>query len=357
MGRESEGGVPLSPYKPASIDLTTTPYGGSPSLKFRTCLRAASLPLIFALTSMLVVLTTLSLQPPGTLNTILAFLNPFYQPSSSSSISDWPTVHLQQSTTEAYATFLSDIGLDPIYLLQTRLLLFQIKHDRLTADPMRDFVVLTTPNVPVEIEDQLREEGAVVIRRPFVLGMPGEAADLGDNIRWKDQYSKLNIFNLTQYERILYLDSDTILTRSLEGIWTEEAAWPKYGLASVGVDEEVAQRPGKLDGSEFNGGFWLARPSEDLFTALLKQEDYDPFYLEQALLNHYFSWTGDAPWTALKPEWNTIHPTEHDLVEGVATLHGHFWELDADDQLGDFWLTTIGRMERYWMEKETHSRG
>ena len=175
---------------------------------------------------------------------------------------------------------LSDTSLDPIYLLQTRLLLYQLRHNPVSADLSRDFVVLTTPLVPDDIEQQLRDEGAVVVRRPLIEHMPGDKALEGRH-RWKDQYSKLNIFSLTEYERILYLDSDTILTRSLVDLWDEEGAWPLYGLSSVGVEDEVAVRPAYADGSEFNAGFWMARPSEQMFEELLRQQEYDPYYLEQ----------------------------------------------------------------------------
>ena len=180
---------------------------------------------------------------------------------------------------EAYATFLSDVK-EPWYSVSTRLLTFQFKHDPVTMDPDRDFVVLTTPHIPLGLEEQLRREGATVERRELIRGMPGELDPYGSE-QWKDQYSKLHVFNLTMYERILFLDSDMVINQPMQGIWEDQAAWPKSGLASTGGNNFDHPTPPLNDRDDFNGGFWLVRPSADLFETLLKVRGYNDWDKEQ----------------------------------------------------------------------------
>ena len=261
---------------PALTSFQPAPH--TPRSRHSRCLRAASLPLIVTTTALLIVLTTFTLQPPGTLSTLFSCVTFFYYRTSSYNQNAGPFTVPHLPSKEAYATFLSDISLDPMYLLQTRLLLYQFKHDPFTADSSRDFVVLTTPRIPADVEAQLKREGATVIQRPLITGMPGQS-DISASHKWKDQYSKLHIFSLTQYERILYMDADTMLLKSMVGIWKGDGAWPESGFASV--IEEVATIPAKMDGSEFNAGFWLARPSKAIYGALLQTDGYDTHYLEQ----------------------------------------------------------------------------
>ena len=178
---------------------------------------------------------------------------------------------------EAYVTFLADIE-EPWYNVSARLLTFQLRHDPLTRDTERDLVVLTTPLIPPGFEDQLRAEGAVVMRRDLIKGMPGqdEAA-----INCKDQYTKLHVFNLTMFDRVVYLDNDMILNEPMSGVWDDPGAWPASGLASLSLSGQDHETPPANDGDYFNGNFWVARPSTEPFEALLQVRDYDTVFQEQ----------------------------------------------------------------------------
>ncbi|CAD6566562.1 MAG: hypothetical protein TREMPRED_002737, partial [Tremellales sp. Tagirdzhanova-0007] len=183
-------------------------------------------------------------------------------------------------------------------------------------DPDRDFVVLTTPHIPLGLEEQLRREGATVERRELIRGMPGELDPYGSE-QWKDQYSKLHVFNLTMYERILFLDSDMVINQPMQGIWEDQAAWPKSGLASTGGNNFDHPTPPLNDRDDFNGGFWLVRPSADLFETLLKVRGYNDWDKEQGLMNKFFNSKAQHPWEKLDHVWNVNYPNGADIDYGV----------------------------------------
>ena len=191
---------------------------------------------------------------------------------------------------EAYVTFLSSTE-EPWYLDSVRLLLFQLKYDPLTLDPsQRDFVVLTTPYVPANVEDQLRSEGALVLRHDLITeGLPRGGNQDGyydeqPNHHYRDQYTKLAIFNMTSYERLIYIDADVLLVKPIHELWKDPNANPADGVAGFS-DPGAGPHPIPIpDGNLLNAGFLLVRPSHELCAALLQETDFVPTDMEQVSL-------------------------------------------------------------------------
>lgn len=108
-----------------------------------------------------------------------------------------------------------------------------------------------------------------------------------------------------------------------------------------------------------NAGFMVLQPSLELFDYYLSiiqqpEEQFDPFYPEQNLLN----WVhrrehdgGNMPWQQLNSTWSTQHPTLEDLEGGVASIHEKFWSAD-DERLKPFFYQWQGRMRGFWEAME-----
>lgn len=78
------------------------------------------------------------------------------------------------------------------------------------------FVVIVPPHVPSWKREQLDEEGAVAI----------QVADVEPTTPWpvlgeewyRDQFTKLRVFELLGYDQILYIDADMLLSRNLDDV-------------------------------------------------------------------------------------------------------------------------------------------
>jgi len=116
------------------------------------------------------------------------------------------------------------------------------------------------------------------------------AADQGE--RWGHMATKLRLWQLTQYEKVLYLDADTVLTGPVTKVFETEgfaAEAPKYH-------------------SHFNAGVLLETPSKTVFEELLalgKQQHASHFgnlvdCTEQGLLNTYYNGQAGREVTKLK---------------------------------------------------------
>lgn len=109
----------------------------------------------------------------------------------------------------AYATIhYEGTPLDAEYLLGLRTLHASIK----ASGTDQDFVVLTSPNVCEETKQTLREDGAIVrvvenVPNPF-------ASDVDRRRTYKPRFAhtfnKLLVWNMTEYERVVYLDEDNV---------------------------------------------------------------------------------------------------------------------------------------------------
>lgn len=182
-----------------------------------------------------------------------------------------------------------------------------------------DFVVLETSSLSEEARQRLETSipGCILLRHQVL-----ERIDRFSSSEFIDRYqgnrswmmfSKLNVFDLVQYERVLYMDADLLVLRDIsallhpkaaasntmeeekeevdkdaERIGTEMATHFYNGSASlVACPEKKGLEP------EFNAGFLLLRPSHDLYLDL-KSHVNDTDYLcgfratDQSFLCHYF---------------------------------------------------------------------
>lgn len=311
-----------------------------------------------------------------------------YNNLKSSSHDADPAQSVSESHPWAYATFLStriddENERDP-YFTATRVLAYQLLHQKSTRSRLNiPFIVMVPPHVSQAKHEALTREGAKVVQVEYLEPStpwlhPGET-------RFIDQFTKLRLFELTQYERILYMDSDMLLTRNLDGIWNETAvrevqktkAKGKKPSQAITVNGSTVELPQDYvvvgvsdtrgpqhdfpppESDEMNGGFILLRPDKALFqyyAAILDVPDlFDSGLMEQALLNFAHKRDGRMPWRAFEPgRWNVNWPNEKDVKGGCASLHDKFWEQGNKDwiarSLVERWWRVQGRAEGFWQK-------
>jgi len=269
----------------------------------------------------------------------------------------------------AYAAFLaapqqeSDVDADDNYFVATRMLAYQLLHDPVTRTKQSiPFLVAVTDEVTQRKRDRLAADGAVVV--------PVEKISFSwihpSRRRWRDVLTKLRLFQLTQYERIFFLDSDMLIVKCMDAIFADAASVlalnanrtermkadegpqpTSYVFAGVsgqgGYDHPWPPRKGRA----VNAGFILFQPSMDLFhhymTVAAIEGRFDSKYPEQNLWNYVHRREGNMPWAQLTATWNVNWPTMNDYNNGVASLHAKFW--DAEAEIRDLLLRSRWKME------------
>ncbi|KAL0344858.1 UNVERIFIED_CONTAM: putative UDP-glucuronate:xylan alpha-glucuronosyltransferase 4 [Sesamum radiatum] len=120
-------------------------------------------------------------------------------------------------------------------------------------------------------------------------------------------YSKLRIWQLREYDKVMFIDSDLIVTRNLDDFFI----YPQ--LSAVGNDKHI-----------FNSGLMLVEPSMCTFKTLMKKRFVVGSYNggDQGFLNEVFPW-----WHRLPAKLNQLkffgsdHDYTHEIPHDMYTIH------------------------------------
>lgn len=258
------------------------------------------------------------------------------------------------------------------YFTTIRLLNYQLLHDKHTRTTHSiPFIILVAPGVLSWKLDQLAQEEALIAP---VENLNVDWLKPGQE-RWKDVMIKLRLFELTDYNRILFLDADTFLFRPLDAIFHDPAAQPQMTLRNVAIEPDEAPLPESylfattsevmhtthsyppVPMSYFNAGFFLMSPSLELFyyyISLLKAPGrFDTTYPEQNLLNYAHRQNGNMPWGRLSYSLNINLPHPEDVRKGVASVHAKLWTLGSElqpieQELRNLWVKKKEEMAGFY---------
>jgi alpha-N-acetylglucosamine transferase len=138
-----------------------------------------------------------------------------------------------------------------------------------------------------------------------------------------DNFAKLRLWQLTQYDRVVFLDADTLVLKNIDRMFL----YPEFS-AAPNVYESLA------DFRRLNSGVFVAQPSEATFATMLERLDRpDAFWprTDQTFLQSYFpDWHGlpvffnmlQYVWFALPDLWDW---------PSISVLHYQYekpWEAD-----------------------------
>lgn len=147
--------------------------------------------------------------------------------------------------------------------------------------------------------------------------------------RWEDQATKLHLWNLTMYDRIVYYDSDFIFKQSPLKCLAQCS--PSATLCAVADNKRPV--PWKnfwfvRKWRYFNAGFMVIKPSSAEFEWLHKHVESARrmSYAEQDYLNARF----DTGVQYISPMCNILQPGEKDFTNPNAiALHAKIWDVES----------------------------
>lgn len=153
-------------------------------------------------------------------------------------------------------------------------------------------VCMVTADVSAEARTQLEAQGWIM---RDVEPIPAPTTDELLFKRFALSYVKLRAFQLTEYEKVVFLDADTIVLQNIEELFERPffAAAPDFFMPD-----------------RFNSGVMVLDPSEQLFEELLASLGKLPTYDggDQGVLNsHWPKWWDMAPGHRLPAAYNFHH--------------------------------------------------
>jgi hypothetical protein len=177
-----------------------------------------------------------------------------------------------KSTEEAYVTLLYGDE----FLLGVRVLGKSIRDTGST----KDMVALVSDGVSDYAKKLLKADGWIV-ELISLLENPNQVRPT----RFWGVYTKLKIFNMTNYKKVVYLDADTIVVKSIEDLF-------KCGKFCANLKHS----------ERLNSGVMVVEPSDTLFKDMMSKVKTLPSYTggDQGFLNSYY--TGFASARVFDPE-------------------------------------------------------
>ena len=241
----------------------------------------------------------------------------------------------------AYATFLAtrNPSLKDPYFLAIHSLIYRLLWSHKSGTHRYPFIVFVADFVTSEQRALLSGAGALVRELAPLEWSPSVP---GVQKRWKDLFAKLNMWQETEFERILFLDADAFPLANLDQMFeiapVRGCVPEKLHLDDFLTDGPVCeayifagvpQDPFKPVPSNINVGSMVFTPSLRMHARLLqnyvKTDKYDSLMAEQAFLNWQFSSEGAFPGTPLERTWGGFFPTEEERDGRLKVVHEKIW--------------------------------
>jgi len=147
-----------------------------------------------------------------------------------------------------------------------------------TNPQIKNFVVLVNEKIDRRIINDLDNRGYKVIIKNSI-----SSPNVYNKkyTHWSNTFDKFNIFGLTEYDKIVYLDSDMYINRNIDELFL----LPHMSASIAGQDMNK-------DWDNLNSGMMVIVPNQDIVTGLidlLKSRDYENIG-DQDLIGEYFDW-------------------------------------------------------------------
>jgi alpha-N-acetylglucosamine transferase len=289
--------------------------------------------------------------------------------------------HERDVSTEKYITLLApssphpwdqggiDYYFETVMIMAHRLLLHRPTRDMYG----RGFIVVATEHVKPKQVDLLREIGAEV-RVVSALPPPSNVDPANVYDRWKDQYTKLLLWNMTEYDRLVYIDADAMIIKPISELFDvppvqyESEEWlfasvydaaPGKGFGSYppGIPELGPEDKWGYD--MFSGGQFVIMPtkqqSEYVFSIYHNPPPDVDFHstMEQSFLRYAYRDGGPYPWVRLSQIYNTQWPRAKDM-RASKIIHEKSWSGGPNhvEELADEWYRGWGAVQAFLARKK-----
>ncbi|KIM24984.1 glycosyltransferase family 8 protein [Serendipita vermifera MAFF 305830] len=236
-----------------------------------------------------------------------------------------------------------------------------LHHSLQAVEAKYPLIVLVTPTLPEEAL-QILTQSRIETKQVELLLLPESRYEQSKTeVRFADVWTKIRVFGLEEYEKIVFLDSDMLVRRNMDEIFDypispnqiaatvpENCGYsqPDYPACLQHLDLSAPKpRPYSL----LNSGMFLCRPSRDLMKRMRKMLDTSPRIAnwklcDQDLIGTFFGGGGEEPegWGDITKDeigdpWMRV-PYYYNALRTMRNKHSSFWrdeDIRAIHYIGD----------------------
>ena len=181
------------------------------------------------------------------------------------------------------------------------------------------------------VKQKLEFAGWTLVQMPAIPPPASVNVDTVKHARYVGCFSKLHVFNMTQYDAILYLDADTMLCGNIMELFTYYAPrMQKHGVHLAMARDSISDANAD---ATFNAGVMLVRPSRTLTEELISNPHsvtFDHAFSEQGLLTAVFNTTH---YIHAESAYKQLHvlPQKFNLMAHIASTDQALWQKTRKD--------------------------
>ncbi|CEP13961.1 hypothetical protein [Parasitella parasitica] len=245
----------------------------------------------------------------------------------------------QRPGEKAFVTFLCDDVMGEA----TEVLVYSLKQ----THTQHDIVVLVLDDVTQTVRSRLEYLGAKIINVDQIKYPWNSSSARRKGFNKACRYSKLNLWNLTQYKKVVFLDADTMVVNNIDELFE----YPQF-TAAVDI------------GGVLNTGVFVAEPNAETYKDIMETYENAPSYNkgDQGFLNYYFNKTANplpgnynlmikfthfstlASGFVTKNTVKVLHYTSETKPWNFHFLHQREWRENYDGYLFGLWTRSRRQM-------------
>ena len=266
------------------------------------------------------------------------------QSASLSTLAENAVTTVNANNDFAYVTLLcDDVMLDSVLVLAASLQ---------STNTVHPFIVLTLTNLSAVARQELThpDSGVTELRDVARLPYPFRVGQSALVMNKPCRYSKLHLWNMTEFSKLVYLDADVMVLNSIDELFQQPELSAVPDLAGV-----------------FNAGVMVAEPNAATFTDMVQHYPIAPSYNhgDQGFLNWYFGEHLANKVHALPAEFNVVSRyQEYSIYDNIRekarilhftsetkpwtfyyTAHPH-WQRNMDGQLFYQWVRRFNEVQQ-----------
>ena len=131
-----------------------------------------------------------------------------------------------------------------------------------TNSKVSDFVVIVNQGIKSETVNRLLESGVTVKTMPRVNATQRIQSKNKLFPHWNNTFDKFNVFDLTDYDKVVYLDSDIYVSDNIDELFE------KPNMSAVVAGKSF---PGNKNWQELNSGVMVIEPKEGIRQELINK--------------------------------------------------------------------------------------